>query len=268
MSFRPTSNLKIASILYHDVVNNPNDSGFQRLAAIPYKHSLFEFGQNLDRIATASITPELVSHIDFANPGKHLVLTFDDGGKSALHISDELCKRGWKGHFFIITSLIGTRTFLDFSEIKYLQSCGHIIGSHSHTHPDIFKDLSIERMIQEWRISSDILSQSLGVPCFFGSVPGGDISSAVLRAADVAGFRYLFTSEPNLTPHKHGNCWILGRVCPKAGTSLERVDQFIRFQGWTRELILRRGKVLLRTALYPFYRRHVRRTTREWSAQA
>lgn len=259
------SKLQIASIQYHEVVNDPRDSGFQRRSAIPYKHNLVEFGQNLDMIATGPVMPELVTDVDFLHPGRHVLLTFDDGGKSALYISDELCKRGWKAHFFIVTGLIGTRTFLTLNDIKHLQSCGHIIGSHSHTHPDIFKDQSIESMMKEWSVSCDILSQILGIPCVIASVPGGDISPTVLRSADLLGIRYLFTSDPELTPRKEGDCLILGRLCLKAGTSLARVKEFIEFKGWGRELMLRQGKVLLRTALFPFYRSYVRRTTREWS---
>lgn len=261
-----TPKLQIASIQYHEVVSDPRDSGFQRPSAIPYKHSLVEFGQNLDTIATSPVVPpELVTDIDFLHPERHILLTFDDGGKSALYVSDELCKRGWKAHFFIVTGLIGTRTFLTLNEIKYLQSCGHIIGSHSHTHPDIFKDQSIGSMMKEWYVSCDILSQILGIPCVIASVPGGDISSTVLRSADLMGIRYLFTSDPELTPRKEGDCLILGRLCLKAGTSLAHVKEFIEFRGWRRELILRQCKVLLRTALFPVYRSYVRRTTREWS---
>jgi len=37
--------------------------------------------------------------MDFERPGRHVLLTFDDGGKSALYASDQLSRRGWKGHF-------------------------------------------------------------------------------------------------------------------------------------------------------------------------
>ena len=258
------SKLEIATIQYHEVVDHATDSGFQRQSAMPYKHTSSEFGQHLDKIATGPVVPALVTDVDFARPGRYLLLTFDDGGKSALYVSDELCKRGWKAHFFIITSLIGSRTFLDLNGIKYLKSCGHIIGSHSHTHPDIFKDLSLQKMMEEWNVSCDMLSQSLGVSCVTASVPGGDVSSKVLRSADLAGIRYLFTSDPDLTPQKEGNCWVVGRVCLKAGSSPKVVEDLIRFQGWTKELMRWRVKVLLKTALSPLYRSYVRRTTREW----
>src|SRR5207248_2664939 len=54
--------------------------------------------QDLDEI-TGAPTPRLVTDIDLSAPGRHPLLTFDDGGKSALHIGDVLGARGWRGHF-------------------------------------------------------------------------------------------------------------------------------------------------------------------------
>ena len=209
------------------------------------------------------LTPELVVDIDFTQPGNHLALTFDDGGKSALHVSDELCKRGWRGHFFIITSRIGGTTFLDEAGIRQLRSCGHIIGSHSHTHPHIFRDLSRESMIEEWRVSRDILTQLLGEPCDTASVPGGDISPVALRYADEAGLGYLFTSEPWLRPRQVGSCWILGRAYPKVNTPLAQVRNLAHLQGWRRALALRRTKGLVKLAIAPLYRYYVGKTMNE-----
>ena len=264
---RRYSRLEIATLGYHEVVDNAKESGFQRPSAIRYKHPASEFAKHLEKIVLSPVRPVLITSVDFARPGKYLLLTFDDGGKSALYVADQLCKNDWKAHFFIVTSLIGTRTFLDINEIKYLNSCGHIIGSHSHTHPDIFKDQSFDNMIKEWNISCDVLSQTLGTSCFAGAVPGGDISPTVLRSADAAGIRYLFTSEPVLTPKQEGACWIIGRACIKSGSSLDVVNDLVNFKGWTKQLRRWRTKVLLKTTMFPLYKYYVRRRTREWTPE-
>jgi peptidoglycan/xylan/chitin deacetylase (PgdA/CDA1 family) len=207
-----------------------------------------------------------VVDVDLERPGRHLLLTFDDGGKSALHVSDELSRRGWKGHFFIVSSLIGARTFLDRREIKYIRSAGHLIGSHSHTHPDIFRDLTPARMAEEWRISCDILADLLGEPCRVASVPGGDISGPALQSAAPAGLRYLFTSEPCTRPGRVDGCWILGRFGPKASTSPATTAELARFRGWGRALLVRQAKEIARRTLPALYRLYIRRTTREWAA--
>jgi peptidoglycan/xylan/chitin deacetylase (PgdA/CDA1 family) len=254
----------IAGFGYHDVTDAPRESGFQRNGAVPFKLGLAQFNEHLDRIASASLMPALVTDVDLTGDGRHLLLTFDDGGKSALRTGEELCRRGWRGHFFISTGLLGRRTFLDASEVRHLRSCGHLVGSHSHTHPDIYRELDWERMVVEWRQSSDVLAQLLGEPCIAGAVPGGEISRSVLRSAATAGLRYLFTSEPWLRPRIVRGCWVLGRFCPKASTSGDQIAELARFRGWTTKLLVRRLKSVARRSVPPLYRLYVSRAAREW----
>ncbi len=255
--------LEIAAFLYHDVVDHPRDSGFQRTAAIQYKHTPAAFEDHLDHIASSRMLPELTPEIDFGKAGRHLILTFDDGGKSASHISEVLVARGWKGHFLVTTGLIGTRGFLGVNEIRAIRRCGHVVGSHSHTHPDIFRAQPLEKMVEEWRTSCDRISQILSEPCVTASVPGGDISRRVFESANKAGIRYLFTSEPTLKPQRVGDSWILGRACPKADTSVLLVERMAQFNwwSWNKELTLRRLKVLARVMASPLYEIYVRHTT-------
>jgi peptidoglycan/xylan/chitin deacetylase (PgdA/CDA1 family) len=259
-----SSGALVASFGYHDVTDFPTESGFQRNGAVPFKLGSGQFYDHLDGIARGPSVPALVTEIDLARPGRHLLLTFDDGGKSALRVGEELCRRRWRGHFFISTSLIGRRTFLDPSEIRYLRSSGHVVGSHSHSHPDIYRELGWEQMIVEWRQSCDLLSQLLGEPCETASVPGGEISPRVLRSAAAAGLRYLFTSEPWLKPRIVSGCWVLGRFCAKASTSPEEIAELACFRGWTGKLLVRRLKGMARRSVPPLYRLYVSRSTRDW----
>jgi peptidoglycan/xylan/chitin deacetylase (PgdA/CDA1 family) len=254
----------VASLGYHDVTDQPSESGFQRNGAVAFKLGARQFHQHLDRIALSGITPALVTDIDLTRPGRHLLLTFDDGGKSAVRIGDELCRRGWRGHFFITTGLIGRRTFLTAGEIRHLRRSGHLVGSHSHSHPDIYRELQWEQMIVEWRRSSDLLAQLLGEPCSSGAVPGGEISADVLRSAGAAGLRYLFTSEPSVRPQIASGCWILGRFCVKTSTSADDIGQLVRFRGWAGKLFVRRFKAAVSRSLPPLYRLYVTRSAREW----
>ena len=258
---------RIASFGYHEVTDDPTMSGFQRPAALPFKHTPRAFAEHLATVAAGPFVPGLIGDIDFTRPGRHVLLTFDDGGKSAVYVADQLSRRGGRGHFFIVTSLIGTRTFLDAADIRYLRSSGHVVGSHSHTHPDIFRDETPQRMIEEWRTSCGILADLLGEPCSIASVPGGDISTAVLRSAAPAGLRYLFTSEPWTAPRQMNGTWILGRFGPKVGTSPARVGALVRFHGWQSALLERRLKGVVRRSLPALYRFYVRRTTQDWVPQ-
>jgi peptidoglycan/xylan/chitin deacetylase (PgdA/CDA1 family) len=261
---RGTHRVQVAGLGFHDVTDWPEESGFQRNGARPYKLGTAAFASHLGEIAAARARPDLVTGIDLTRPGRHLLLTFDDGGKSALHIADQLERRGWLGHFFISTGLIGRRTFLDAREIRGLRKAGHLIGTHSHNHPDIYRELSWERMVVEWSQSSDILAQLLGEPCDVGAIPGGESSEAVFRSASAAGLRHLFTSEPQIEPRIVGGCWVLGRFCIKNTTPAHEVARLIRFQGWGNRLLIRRLKSALSHSLPPLYRLYVGRSTREW----
>lgn len=255
---------EIAGLMYHEVTDDPTSSGFQRPGALPYTLSRAAFARHLDAIAAGQLKPELVSQLDLrANGKRHLLLTFDDGGTSALYVADELARRGWKAHFFIITARIGERTFLKPADIRTLRSAGHIVGTHSHTHPDIFRSLPRELMTTEWRVSRAILEALLGEPCLTGSVPGGDISPLVLESAADAGIQYLFTSEPLLRPERMGDTWILGRVILKGGVSAATIRELVAFRGWHRIQLWRRLGGIARTLFPPLYAHYVRLRTRE-----
>jgi len=259
------SPLQIASFAYHEVADDPSTSGFQRPGALPYKHTRMAFAQHLAQIAAAGATPTAVTTIDFTHPGRHVLLTFDDGGRSAVYVAEALSRRGWTGHFFIVTDRVGSRAFLRAGEIRLIRDLGHVVGSHSHTHPDIFRDQSLREMLSEWCVSADFLSQVLGEPCLTASVPGGHISPLVLRSAAIAGFRHLFTCEPVLTPTEVNGCRILGRYLVKTHTPLLRVRELAEFRGWGSARVARLMKNAIRRSVPGLYRRYVTRQTREWA---
>jgi peptidoglycan/xylan/chitin deacetylase (PgdA/CDA1 family) len=202
-----------------------------------------------------------VTDVPWDASSKHVMLTFDDGGASAPYIGETLLRHGWRGHFFIVTSLIGTSGFADAAGIRALREQGHIVGSHSHSHPDIFRDLSAARMEEEWRSSRSRLNDLLGEPCVTASVPGGDSSSAVLRAAAEAGYAYVFTSDPDPRPVLHGGgdsaCRVLGRFVVKSSHTADQVARLARGEGWQQALFMRRLRVAATWALPGLYRQYV-----------
>jgi len=255
---------RVAAFAYHDVTDYPADSGFGGSGAQPFKLPWALFRRQLDVIRDAAIVypPQLVTDIDFAAPGNHLLLTFDDAGRSARETGDELCRRGWRGHFFVISDRVGDPAFLDAAGIRYLRSCGHIVGSHSRTHPHIFREQTREQMLAEWRDSCARLADLLGEPCTTAAVPGGDISPLVLESAAAAGLLHLFSCEPTLVPERVGPCWVLGRFSVKVTTPAARIGELAALRGWERALLVRRLKNFVRAALPGPYRYYVRRQTR------
>jgi peptidoglycan/xylan/chitin deacetylase (PgdA/CDA1 family) len=193
------------------------------------------------------------------------LFTFDAGGRSAVEAGEALAARGWRGHFFVTTSHIDEPRFVSTADIRKLRACGHLVGSHSHTHPTPFHALTTARMLEEWRVSSDRIAQVLGEPCTTGSVPGGDISDIVLGVAASAGLTHLFTSEPWRTPRRVGGCWVLGRYIVKVGTRPGRIRELTTFRGWQRALLVRHLKLLARRTLPLPYRLYVSWRAREAS---
>jgi peptidoglycan/xylan/chitin deacetylase (PgdA/CDA1 family) len=254
--------LRVVAFGFHEVVERPEDSGFHRPGALAYKHRPEVFVQYLDAIAGGPVPPTLVDAITAGSRGDRLLLTFDDGGVSAMRAAELLEARGWRGHFLITTGQLGKPGFLARADVCELARRGHRIGSHSHSHPNVFYDLSDAEMLEEWRTSFAILSDIIGAPAVAASIPGGDMDARVAPAAERAGARYLFTSEPVLRPWRHGALLCLGRVCPKVTTSVAAVCEFAHFRGFRKAMAVRRVKQALKRLLGPIYRQRVRQAAR------
>lgn len=248
----PMGNHKYLTFLYHEAVDNPDESGFQRRSALPYKHKVQEFYDNIDIIVKNRkniITVDKFSELS----DEATLITFDDGGKSAMLIADYLDKKQIKGHFFITTSLINDPYFLSKEQVLNLHTRGHIIGSHSHSHPNVFKSLSYEKMLEEWSTSKKILEDILGTEIQSCSIPGGDANSNSYKSAKDAGYKYLFDSEPTLKVRTLDSLVIFGRICPKAGTDYQQILNFCQLKGIKKQRAIRKTKNLVKQIVFPVY---------------
>jgi peptidoglycan/xylan/chitin deacetylase (PgdA/CDA1 family) len=218
--------MRALAIMYHDVVENAayDSSGFPGESANIYKLRRDDFACQLEAIR-AAVPAGAVSLIarrrQILSPPP-VFLTFDDGGAS-FHtpIAGMLEQFEWRGHFFITTSRIGTPGFLDDVRLRDLHRRGHVIGSHSHSHPTRMAALPPDRMASEWRQSLTRLEEILGEPVKVASVPGGYYSREVGRTAAAAGIEVLFNSEPTAATGLIDGCLVLGRYVVKRGMGPE-----------------------------------------------
>jgi hypothetical protein len=130
--------MKIIALMYHDVVEGGrfSDSGFAGTAANLYKLDRDYFEAHIDRIAGGVATAGTILDVLDQGVPKAVVLTFDDGGVSASTlVAGILEKHNWRGHFFVTTNFVGEAGFLDEDQIRDLHKRGHVIGSHSCSHP-------------------------------------------------------------------------------------------------------------------------------------
>jgi peptidoglycan/xylan/chitin deacetylase (PgdA/CDA1 family) len=233
--------MPIASLLFHDVfLHEPRESGFESAAADRYKLSLAEFDAQLGALAGARrdapiLARQLIESMSVASVTMPYLITVDDGGVSYYTVvADRLEARGWRGHCFVTTNRIGERGFLSAGQIRELDARGHLIGSHSHTHPMMFSRCSIAQMRGEWSRSRADLEDLLGHEISVASVPGGYFSAAVARTAADAGLRILFTSEPTTRPRADHGCLVVGRFTVRPGCSNDFAGRIVLAPGRTR----------------------------------
>jgi peptidoglycan/xylan/chitin deacetylase (PgdA/CDA1 family) len=207
--------IRAVSIMYHDVVEGGafDASGFPGGDAAIYKVDRDQFKSHLGAIAKAVPSgPGSVLDLLSRQQEPSLLLTFDDGGASAYcYIADLLEQRGWHGHFFVTAGYIDRPSFLSREQIRELHRRGHIIGTHSFSHPERISHCSLDEMGQEWGKSVALLSDVIGERITAASVPGGFHSRDVARTAAEAGIQVLFTSQPTTRGHFVDGCLILGR---------------------------------------------------------
>lgn len=235
--------MRAISLLFHDVyVHEAAESGFRSDAADRYKLSAADFDAQLEGVARVRTDAPIV----VANAGRippavsrddhpPYLITFDDGGVS-YHtlIADRLEARGWRGHCFVSTDFIGAPGFLDAAQIRDLDARGHVIGSHSASHPARFSAQPYEAMVAEWARSREVLEDVLGHAVDVASVPGGYFSPAVARAAREAGIRVLFTSEPETTVAPGPDCTLIGRFTIRQGHAADTAQRFVAPSPWAR----------------------------------
>jgi peptidoglycan/xylan/chitin deacetylase (PgdA/CDA1 family) len=217
--------MKVFSIMYHDVVEEGawDSSGFPGEGAALYKLSRAEFARHLDAVRAAGVR---VGRADSELIDRSALLTFDDGGVSATLTAAMLEERGWYGHFFVTTDRIGTSGFLSKEQIQDLRRRGHVVGSHSCSHPTRMAQCTVTELAREWRESVRLLEDILGEPVPVASVPGGYYSRAVGETAAAAGIRVLFNSEPVAGLSRVGDCTLLGRYYVQRGMPAGISGQF------------------------------------------
>ena len=250
--------MRITSLLYHDVIENGDfrESGFNGIGPDSYKLNLSNFKSHL-KVSAPKLAKQGILFTDFLSGRntdlKNLrLITFDDGGISFLtRIAPLLESYHATGVFFVATGFLGSNGFLNAGQVRELHDRGHIIGSHSHSHPKIISNLSYHDLIHEWKTSKEILSEIIGEEVMVASVPGGYYSRQVGQSAEESGFKMLFTSEPTIKVTKLGNCYVAGRYSIKQGDPPAKAAKIFNHNPvfFAREFLYWNMKKLLKNSL-------------------
>jgi peptidoglycan/xylan/chitin deacetylase (PgdA/CDA1 family) len=209
------------ALMYHDVIeaSQADSSGFPGQGAARYKLTPDAFREHLDALASALPALPITAAQLLAGERGRVLLTFDDGGRSAEPTAALLEAHGWRGHFFVTAKCINTAPFVSAEQIRNLHRAGHVIGSHSFSHPPRMSHCPWEELVSEWTQSCAILADIVGEAVTVASVPGGYYSRRVAQAAAAAGIRVLFNSEPTTRIYEVNGCIVVGRYTLYAWSS-------------------------------------------------
>ncbi len=200
----------------------------------PYLLSFDVFKRGLDQAIENGVPFDLIGSDDPQGPGG-VEITSDDGGGSAMLLAEHLKLLGIRAKFFIVTAWIGRDGFLAGEEIQYIHSLGHVIGSHSHTHPNPFCDLRRGLLRKEVLHSREVLEGLLGVAVDSFSVPGGELRRGTIRelqAVDL-GLSRIYTSTPYQGAYlATSTSTVLGRYCIMRSMDSTKTTRVIEGRGW------------------------------------
>ncbi|MBO5732291.1 MAG: polysaccharide deacetylase family protein [Alistipes sp.] len=208
-------------LMYHDVYrDSETESGFQFPTSYPYKVSAAEFEKHV-RLAYDYCHEHGIaqSSVEFS---------FDDGGESFYSVAAPILEKyGFRGIFFISTSYLASDKFMTAEQVRELHERGHIIASHSHSHPRNMTRLGVEELRNEWCTSLRILSEIVGEPVRTASIPSGFNSKEVIATAKEAGITTLYTSAPSDRVRNYEGMTIIGRYVVLCNTSTSAVHSII-----------------------------------------
>lgn len=184
--------LSVPILMYHYVGENPKPADFARnyLSISPQK-----LEEQLTYLKNSGFTPISLDELygifnnQVTSPNKPIVLTFDDGYidfyTTAYPI---LVKYNFKAVSFIPTGLIGTSYYMNWDQIKEIQSTGLVtFEGHTITHPNLTV-LSSVSALKELKDGRELLQSQTGYPVNFIAYPYGVSNYQVQDLAKQAGF--------------------------------------------------------------------------------
>lgn len=214
------------TLMFHDVLDDKfPHSGFDRPGALQYTIDAKRF-------------EELVKFC--VKSSADVVFSFDDGGSSFYNvIAPILEKYDKRGVFFISTGYIGTERFLTQEQIKELYHRGHIIASHSNSHPQNISKLKFNEIVDEWSKSKMILEEIVGECISQASIPGGAISTKVLKGLKQAGYDIVYTSIPTNKTDSFDGISVVGRYTITNHSDITYLKKLLYNSSYRRKLIIK-----------------------------
>ena len=170
-------------------------------------------------------------------PGKPVVISFDDGGRSVYEFAYPILKKyNFKSVLFLYPTIISNpkhKAYLKWEELKFLVKTGLFdIASHSLYHPRLV-ELSESELKEQLVKSRSELNEKLGVKVKDIAFPFGLYDERVFRLMQEAGYRSGFTINPGLnSPITHP--YRLHRFLIRTSDSLKTFAGYLEYPTFER----------------------------------
>ena len=189
--------MAIVALMYHAITNDR----VTNLYDPHYSVSQEAFQQQIQFIQSQNnliqTIPSLLDKEEIQRNG-YVCVTFDDGAVTDYEVAFPiLCDNNAKADFFINTSTVDSKGYLDWHQIREMQQQGMSIQSHGHTHR-YFDDLTDDEIKKELALSKKIIEDKTGKEVLVFAPPGGRLKPAVWRIADELGYKIICHSKPGV----------------------------------------------------------------------
>jgi len=165
---------------------------------------------------------------------KDICLTVDDAGKgNHEYMLPIFEKYNLKATIFVPTKFISKgssrSTYMTASQIKEFFDLGHIIGSHSHSHPRNISLLPNNEIKKEWEESKKILEEITGKEVTHCSIPGGFYSIEQWQILKDLGYQRVFNSAPTYKKYNVDGMELLGRFSIEQNITVRQFNQILSY---------------------------------------
>jgi peptidoglycan/xylan/chitin deacetylase (PgdA/CDA1 family) len=164
-----------------------------------------------------------------AQPPKYLVLTIDDGLKSASWAAETLQRAGFSATIFVTQNRCRNDSrFIDEIEIRDLCRRGFSFGTHGVTHQKL-THMPIERCMQELEQSKRWLEDLIGEEIRYMAAPGGYLTPRIAQLAHSIGYTLIGTSRESMNSLATSSIpMVIGRVSVRPQFSLNTFGNMIK----------------------------------------
>ncbi|KAG1648274.1 Endo-1,3-1,4-beta-glycanase EglC [Nymphon striatum] len=184
-------------VLNYHAIGHPSSDEFAEWAIEPAA-----FGEQLDMLVERGLTGVTMAQALASPQSNQIAITFDDGYEDFVTLAmPELIARSFSATLFVATSHVGStarwldgegagdRPMASWDQLRYAETYGIEIGSHSHTHPQLDL-LNASELAADVTTSRDLLQEQLGHEVHGFCYPHGFHGARVKAAVADAGFHY------------------------------------------------------------------------------